>query len=453
MTVWVELTASHVSTFLPRRDINEPSLYVQIRECIINRAVEQPQQLHLSDDKNAFTLKFHSPEEANAWASRIKATKVSSWQNVQPSSQTPHPLVSVEYERSGGTDTLQCMSDALAAGATHSGYLLVYPEGQKERRGVRQWFILRGKVLLSYANELDSRVLQTFPVTNLLIRADESMDTFEFELVVGNQSLLLEASDIADMRGWQKALHSTRIEATNAEGVGATELPQMKGMLTSFGRQEENLRFVLDGFTLSWYAATDEAEQAPIGTAGIENCVFSNFVPNSKRLSQEEQPAFQVSIPNQKDLYLIAPSLEDKVRWLKTLKQAKLQYWRSPASSTTAAFANRGFLMRVTGKKKLRRWLVINDVYLLIFKSPSDHAPETEVSLDRCKVVDKQSKESTLLIEIVSDARSFVLEACSRANKVNWLKSLTAIQEANRISSKHSLHDVGFFLFSLLFSD
>merc|ERR1712137_1127227 len=199
------------------------------------------------------------------------------------------------------------------------------------------------------------------------MRKDEADDTFQFEIVGKEETLILEASDCVDLRTWQRALHSSS-RVNLRQSVMIIDVTH-SGLLINSGRQDTMKNFyILSNYKLEWYAEDDDERKIPLGSIGIENCTFCDYYDPEKQY-QDVKLMFLVCSPSQKDLCLTAESIEEKRMWLNQLKKSKLQYWNYPSNLTNISFDNRGFLWKIVGKRKHRRWFLLNNIYLLYFKT------------------------------------------------------------------------------------
>ena len=317
---------------------------------------------------------------------------------------------------------------------------------------IRYLFLLRGKTLYYYLSEYYEDLVGLLEIGDAMIRINESADAFQFEVIGKRETFFLEACDNIDLRSWHLALHTARVQqqkiATQRESVTAPNplhqtsqtqqqqqqqqqnsnissessiIVQHKGILTIIGRNELNYLYYLNGPNLSWYLPEDEELSTKIGSINIENSTFCDFF-DPEITNQQEQSGFQICNPNSKDLVLVAESADEKRNWLNQLKKAKLQYWQSPINTDT--FDNRGFLWKIVGKKKLRRWFVLNDLYLLFFKSPKDHSPEGEICLQFARISPVICKETNFRFELQTDKINVLLDASNSSNRDRWLTAL-----------------------------
>ena len=197
--------------------------------------------------------------------------------------------------------------------------------------------------------------------TILKKKEEEDCDNFEFELLGTEKTILLEASDRSDLHYWQRGFHFCSKGITSFQ---EEECPIYQGYL-SFPGQNNQFYFTLNNYSLKWYES--ETCSNDLNTIPIENCSFHSAIDESSTNSL----GFIIQLPNNKDLTLIANSVEDKKMWLQQLVKAKFIYWKNPHSFSAANFSNRGFLMKLSSNKhRSRLWFTINNHLLLYYKSP-----------------------------------------------------------------------------------
>lgn len=450
---WVELNANLLSTFKVDKNINVPGQCIHICECAVHKPENSPLILGIQDETNQIFLKFTSETEIKSWMSKIKAAKIDYWKKEAKNEgglnfnqiQNENNMQTLRKRFNTGFSSHQSFTPPLRyfEDIIESGYLIKHENGKESKINNTYFFILRkNKKLYYFHNEYCENVVGELDILDIMIRSNQSDDSFCFDLVSKVEAIFLEANDIVDFRSWQRALLSVRSkqnhhstdESSIQTNLNVQQTQNIKtsfeGILTSFGRDKNTYLFLLNGIILSWYLQDDNEKKTIIGSINIENCTFRDFYNEDQQ--NEQQNGFQICSPNQKDLLLMAESSNEKKSWLNHLKKAKLQYWQSPILSLDQnIFDNRGFLWKINGKKRLRRWFVLNDKYFLFFKTSKDSSPEGEICLDNAKIFSIESKETNFRFEIHSNSNEnsknisqLTLDAANIQARDRWLDVL-----------------------------
>lgn len=415
----MELGSRLISTYNIERNANTPSKYLKIGACVVHRPEPKLFEIGIEDSSDSFYLQFKTEKEMKEWMSAIKVGKVSFWKK---QNESPFPLSPERGSATSNSTNEQALSPItkqklLFTDAMESGYLQLY-DSKEKRTCVRYWFVLRDKTLSYYKGEFGGTPVGTMDISTVIVHADNNTDSFFMEIASSSEKLYLEASDSVDFRSWQRAFHSNR---SINQPIGNEDVNKTGYLYSILSTEETKYYFSLVGNTLTWFAEDDEAKEHPIGHISVENCMFKECIDSD--VAEVGQCGIQICNPNVKDLYLLAESEMEKRAWLYSLKKAKLIYWTSP--TMLVSFQNRGYLVRIVGKKKFRRWFILHDIYLVHFKSPRDHCPEGEIIINRdAHVVSSNTKESNFRFEIHSENRTVILEACNSINKEQWMHAL-----------------------------
>lgn len=197
-------------------------------------------------------------------------------------------------------------------------------------------------------------------------------DDFQFELFNPKNteiSSLFEASDPEDLNLWLNVIQKQILR--HSDGDSITQSPKnttkvlenvsRSGFLTK-APHDKNYWFSIRNSKLEWFYA--QGDHTPVGVLPLHYC-------NIKQLSTR---SFQLQSPELEEIIQLQIPPEDTKpeEWVENILAAKKNYWRSNAmlNSVSKDFTNRGYIMKLEGKRWIRRWFVLINRYLLFFKGP-----------------------------------------------------------------------------------
>ena len=196
-------------------------------------------------------------------------------------------------------------------------------------------------------------------------------DDFQFEIFNpsnSDASTLFEASDPVDLNLWlteiQKQIvrfsesgHQASISRTGP--VTKSYNVTHSGYLTKIEPETKQFWFQVKDHTLFW--STSEQDERHIGAVSLKYCQLKRPSENQIEITAPELEPVVIELPR-----------SDYEEWFQVILTAKKNYWRSNAmlNSVSEHFTNRGYLMRLEGKRWVRRWFIMLHNYLLFYKGP-----------------------------------------------------------------------------------
>lgn len=270
---------------------------------------------------------------------------------------------------------------------------------------------------------------------------DIDSDDFQFEIFSSTNSeasTLFEAADALDLHVWtsgiKKQILRFSAEGHNAYTSEGRKEPEIvhNGFLSIINEENDGKKprywFSIANHTLSWYK--EQSSKNPIDELPLRFCSMKQLPDQTIQIksSNSEKPM----------ILQVTETEPNPEKWPKKLLASKNNYWRNNKmlSSAVEGFTNRGYVLRLEGKRWIRRWCIAIHNVLLLFKSPKEPSPLYEMELDsNCSVTHAESRENRLRIEIASDDRVLQLETSSTKNLGIWLKTLNRMKSLRKRTS------------------
>ena len=186
----------------------------------------------------------------------------------------------------------------------------------------------------------------------------EDPDDFIFEITQGENILMLQSSNLYDLRIWVRFLKIAINEDCEKESVKKGYLLCKENNNSEFQKKW----FVLSRNQLQYFQ--DETEENFIGIISIENLTINENDHNNEL-------QFEVNSKKVKNIRMTlqAPTIDEKNFWLTSLEKSKLQFWNYQFEMP---ILKRGYLVKYHKNftRGCYRWFVLTDTFLLYFKHP-----------------------------------------------------------------------------------